>query len=115
MLPTVQINEASVDVRGNTLRLSVNASDLALVRSQEDELRGLVRELDVEFGISEPVIESVCPHRAHCWSPMRSGLSDEQFLTAGHCGYSGSNQWDHFDFGYVGTELGAMELGYREN
>lgn len=40
--------------------------------------------------------------------------SDEQFLTNGHCGYTGSNNWYHPGYGFVGAETsGSYEfLGY---
>lgn len=40
--------------------------------------------------------------------------TDEQFLTAGHCGYAGSNSWYHTGFqavngtGFVGNETGTL-------
>lgn len=34
--------------------------------------------------------------------------SDEQFLTAGHCGYSGSNSWYHTGYGLVGSEIATL-------
>jgi hypothetical protein len=34
--------------------------------------------------------------------------SDVQFVTAGHCGYSGSNNWYHQSYGYVGSEQATL-------
>jgi hypothetical protein len=60
--------------------------------------------------------DTACSTRATCYSPMKGGIqirrgstsgalctmgfhvqvgTDEQFVTAGHCGYSGSNAWYH--------------------
>ncbi len=33
---------------------------------------------------------------------------DEQFLTAGHCGYSGSNNWFHPGWGLIGSEQATL-------
>ncbi len=78
------------------------------------------------------VVEANCASREDCDYPMRGGIavrqgssagpactmgfhvrsgSDEQFLTSGHCGYSGSNTWYHAGYGSVGSELASIYVG----
>ena len=79
---------------------------------------------------AEPEVETVCSSRDTCYSPMKAGIrirkgssrsssgctmgfhiqrgSDEQFVTAGHCGWSGSNNWYHWSYGFVGSELASQ-------
>jgi V8-like Glu-specific endopeptidase len=86
---------------------------------------------------SERPVPSACNTRDDCWDPdlnlgvrVRKGSTtgsvcgmgfhiviggDEQFLTAGHCGYSGANCWYHTNLpgtsanpGRIGCELGTL-------
>lgn len=81
------------------------------------------------LGIEEPGVEAACTTRENCSSPMKAGIvirkgsttgtrctmgfnvqvgSDEQFLTSGHCGWDGSNNWYHAGFGLIGAETATQ-------
>jgi len=105
----------AVDVRANGLRVEVAPENVSRV---EAALPTLAQALDVHVRAvaGEPYVADVCQTRSNCHSPMRAGIlirkgsktgsicsqgfhvvrnGDYQFLTAGHCGYSGSNTWYH--------------------
>jgi hypothetical protein len=82
------------------------------------------------LGIEEPAVEAACTTRENCSSPMKAGIvirkgasngayrctmgfnvqvgSDEQFVTSGHCGWDGSNNWYHAGFGLIGAETATQ-------
>jgi hypothetical protein len=79
--------------------------------------------------------DTVCTWRDNCYDPFRAGIrirkgsgtsgyvcgmgfhithpsgGDEQFLTAGHCGATGSDNWYHQGFGIIGSELASLYYG----
>lgn len=103
--------------------------DLTAARREGDLLEErLGTPVTFEAAIPEP---DLCT-RDNCDSPMRAGIriykganyssysctmgfhirvgTDEQFLTSGHCGYTGSNNWYHpgYGTGFVGHELATL-------
>ena len=115
----------SVDTPANAIRIDVDPAEFAEAEKLVDEMRAAIG-VPVFIGIGERPEEAVCTNRDNCYSPMKAGIvirkgslnsntkctmgfniqvgSDEQFMTAGHCGYSGSNNWYHQGYGVVGTE-----------
>jgi len=117
----------AVDVRANRLRVKVDAASTGAVEAQ---LPSLVELLGVPITaeVGSPGIEEDCISRDDCHDPFKAGIrirkgsassssictmafhtvmggDNETFVTAGHCGYSGSNDWYHTGKGYVGEEL----------
>jgi len=131
----IELQAVGVDVAGNRLRLRVAAADLPSAAAVAAEA---ARQLSVsiEVRLAEDGSEEACTSRDNCTSPMKAGIrirqgsqystalctmnfhirigSNEQFLTAGHCGYSGSNDWYHIGYGAnkVGSELATL---YQQN
>lgn len=118
----------AVDVPANAIRIEVGLSDL-------DKAEKVIGELSSTIGVpmfatvGEKPVETACNSRDDCHSPMKAGIvirkgstnglrctmgfqiasgSDVQFITAGHCGYSGSNYWYHQGKGYVGSEQATL-------
>lgn len=129
--PTVggpEIYTVAVDEPANAIRVEVNLSDLAYAEKVINELASIIR-VPMFATVGEKPIETVCTGRENCYSPMKGGIvirkgstagarctmgfhvitgSDVQFVTAGHCGYSGSNNWYHQGYGYVGSEQTSL-------
>lgn len=124
--PEAPLYVVAVDVPENAVRLetaSPPTMDLADALS-----RALGVRVILEQRVDAP--QDACSTRDSCMSPMRAGIrirkgsttatsrctmgfhvvvsSDERFLTAGHCGYSGSDSWYHTGYGLVGGELGTL-------
>lgn len=127
LLPAVPLEGVAVDVHDGVIALAasnaVAATELAL-QQLEDQLG-----VPVEFGLDNSGVEAVCNGPDNCHTPMRAGIrirqgstsgsictmafhitknGDEQFLTAGHCGYSGSNNWYHQSYGLIGSEQATL-------
>jgi hypothetical protein len=123
-----ELINVAVDTRHNRLRLEIAGSS-------RDQLAALAPTLRLALGVPielvpgnrDSDIDATCT-RSDCIDPMRSGIvvwhqkdashigfctmgfhivrnGDKQFLTAGHCGYSGSNDWYHD--GYLPTKVGS--------
>ncbi|MCL7453319.1 MAG: S1 family peptidase, partial [Anaerolineae bacterium] len=115
-----------VDTPANAIRIDVDPVNLEEAEKLAAGV-GAAIDLPVFVAVGERPQESACTDRENCTSPMRGGIviyhtkspgvigqctmgfhiqvgSDEQFVTAGHCGYSGSNNWYHTGYGYVGNE-----------
>lgn len=105
----------SVDTPANAIRVDVAPENLETAEKFVEEVSVAIG-VPVFIGIGERPEESACTNRENCYSPMRAGIvirrgstsekictmafhvqvgTDEQFVTAGHCGYSGSNSWYH--------------------
>lgn len=131
----IELRAVGVDVAGNQLRVYVAPADVADAGPAAVQLaRGLAVAVRVQP--AEDGAEAACTDRDHCTIPMKAGIrirkgsqyseyvctmnyhivigANEQFLTAGHCGYSGSNDWYHIGYGAnkVGSELGTL---YQED
>jgi hypothetical protein len=123
-----EIYAVAVDVPANAVRIEVDATNLEIAEK-------LVSEVSITVGapifvtVGEKPIDAACNNRDDCHSPMKGGIvirkgstsgarctmgfhvvagSDVQFVTAGHCGYSGSNYWYHQGYGYVGSEQATL-------
>lgn len=118
ILPDVRLNSIGVDIVNGRLVAEVDAAALAEARRVENALG---RAIDVPIEIREGAagVDTACS-RDDCVNPLRAGAriykgathgyppdctmafhvtkwsnQDEQFVTAGHCGYGGSNSWLH--------------------
>jgi hypothetical protein len=120
-----------VDTPGNRLFVTVVSEDAPRARSKAEELTAQI-DLPVEVRLGDVGHDAACTDREHCTNPMRAGIvihrgsttsnwyctmswhihvgTDEQFLTAGHCGYGTPNQWFHQGFGAtsIGTETATV-------
>ena len=135
-VPALSIATVSVDVPANGLRVGVAGwlEDPARLAA-EATVSGV---LGVHVSLFTVVVGSdvACLTRENCHSPMKPGIlihrgsntsdwyctsswhihvgTDEQFLTAGHCGYFTPNSWYHPGFvlgvptGFVGLEMGTL-------
>lgn len=120
-----EIYALAVDTPANAVRVDVDVSNLEAAEKLAREVGASVN-LPVFVALGERPIETACTNRENCTSPMKGGIvirkgsttgvrctmgfhiqagSDERFVTAGHCGYSGSNNWYHVGWGLVGSEL----------
>jgi hypothetical protein len=139
------LTSVAVDTRGNQLIVRVDQSDFAndirgrqLESAIEEEL---ALSVVVEFEESQQA--DACTGRENCWDPdfhagavtrrgsttgtnrctmgfhvTPVGSTNRMYLTSGHCGFSGSNDWYHAGYtggspvGKIGSELGTS---YRTN
>ncbi len=122
----------SVDTPANAIRIDVAPENLETAEKFVDEVSTAVG-VPVFIGIRERSEETICVTRNNCHSPMKAGIvirkgsttssslctmafhiqvgTDEQFVTAGHCGYSGSNNWYHQGYGLIGSEQNTQYYG----
>ena len=128
--PDVRHAGTGIDVVGNGLTLSVFPEDVAEGRTAIDAVTssmGVPVVLDVQYGGDT---RDTCTDRDWCANPLQMGNmirkgsvsgtypctmgfhitigGDNQFLTAGHCGYENSNTWYHKDLGQVGGEIATL-------
>ena len=118
----------SVDTPANAIRIDVAPDNLEAADKFVERVSAAIG-VPVFIGIGEQPEETVCTNRDNCYSPMRAGIAirigsitgarctmafhiqvgtDEQFVTSGHCGYSGSNNWYHQGFGLIGSEQNTL-------
>ena len=115
--PETHLISTSVDSVGGQLVFSIDAK---AVSGAANEFARFESALGVPARLvgSSPPLDTVCTSRDNCVSPMRIGdrlykgvidshnectmafvvytnSLDAQFLTAGHCGFGGSNNWYH--------------------
>lgn len=124
--PAVRPVGFGIDARRNGLFMELVASDYDVGVKARDELEAdLGVPVTIRIGIRGH--DTHCTTRDNCHDPMRAGINiykganfssgwctmgfhitrsgDEQFVTAGHCGFSGSNSWFHPAFASaIGTE-----------
>lgn len=129
---TIPLVEVGVDTVDNAVYVAVPDSDLqaadaAVTRIGEDV------GVTISARPSLPIQLTHCSSRDHCHGPMKSGTVireqsattpsekcsmgfhvrwgsfDEQFLTAGHCGFVGWPEWFMLDFGLIGPEEDISE------
>jgi hypothetical protein len=128
--PGIQVINAGIDTIGNAVRVGVAPADVSLA-SQRAKLVALELGVPITVEAALPSIDTTCTDRDHCYSPMRPGIvirnntdtsggtctmafhivvgTDEQFMTAGHCGCAYSAvDWHHMGFGTIGNEAGTM-------
>jgi hypothetical protein len=116
----------AIDERRNQFLLR---SDVAEAPARGDLATAIGESLGVDVAVihAGPPVELVCNHPDNCYNPMKAGTrirkgstggtictmgfhiikpsnGDRELLTAGHCGYSGSNNWYHTYYGFVGAE-----------
>ncbi len=134
----------SVDTINNGLVIEVapgELDDAARVATEVTERLGM----PVVAAEAVPPLEVACTTRENCYSPMKAGTvirkgstsgagctmgfhvqvgSDEQFVTAGHCSYSGSLYWFHAgyptadclgDIGCIGSRTATQYPGSQRD
>jgi len=129
----------AVDTPANAVRIDVDPAEVAAAELLLPQLNNVLN-VPVFFGISNRPQDTACNNKEDCTGPMRAGIvirrgsttssdactmgfhievgSDIQFVTAGHCGYSGSNDWYHAGYsgnggcgtGCVGSELSSQYI-----
>ncbi len=134
--PAIRSLGFAIDERRNTLQVKVreaNASEAGSSLQRFADLLGV----DAELVVAEQGTDLVCTARNNCYSPLRAGgrihkdspgggyncamgfhitLPEPptvQFLTAGHCGHYGSDEWHHNGtycdlFGKIGNERASL-------
>ncbi len=124
--------EMAIDERANQIVVYVPAEMIAAAMAfASSATEALAVPIDVRP--SNQVDPLVCTSRDNCVDPMRGGArvrqgsetgpictmafhvvgsgGDEQFVTAGHCGYQDSNNWYHQGLpgnGFVGAETATL-------
>ncbi len=119
-----EIYVVAVDVPANAVRVEVDVANLETAEKLVNEVSSVVG-VPTFATVGEKATVATCSNRENCSSPMKGGIvirkggysgarctmgfhvysgSNIQFVTAGHCGYSGSNYWYHQGYGYVGSE-----------
>lgn len=121
--PDVPLVGVAVDTAANGLRVDVSPSSLDRINAAT-----LADEIGVSIAVAAAVPgedQQECTSRDNCHNPMEAGIrirhgsststglctmgfhivlnGNEQFLTAGHCGYTGSLSWYHQGYGLVGS------------
>lgn len=128
--PAVPVLTAGLETRRNGLVVGVSRPNVSLAH-------GIAERTAAKLGvplfvqIAEPAADTVCTDRDHCYTPLRAGVvirnntpnsggtctmgfhitigTDEQFLTAGHCGCAyTAEDWHHMGLGFIGNEAGTM-------
>lgn len=119
----------AVDTPANAIRIDVAPESLETAKTFAHEISTAIG-VPVFIGIGERPEEAVCTSRSNCYSPMRSGTvirkgsatgsyvctmgthiqvgTDEQWVTSGHCGYDGSDNWYHQGYGLIGSETNTQ-------
>jgi hypothetical protein len=131
--PDVTLFTAAVDLPNAELYFEVSPDNLMTAQSRAGSLAtALLAPVSIRAG--PPPMDTTCT-RDDCVNPMRAGIRiykgaidsvpectmsfhiqllsnfDIQFLTAGHCGYSGSNTWLHPGLSgnhVIGTEQATL-------
>lgn len=129
LAPTLPVLGVGLDTPRNGLRLVVSAQDVTVAEPRAGELSSILGvPVYLEPGLQGSDV--VCTNRDNCHTPLRGGVmirkgavgsannctmgfhirigTDEQFLTAGHCGHFGSNNWYHNGLGLIGAEAGTL-------
>lgn len=130
-LEGVRVHSASVDYPSSRLVLVVSVADLNEARSRQSEVVEALG-VPVAFRAGEAEVDASCTSRDYCSPPMQTGArirkgsstsssrctqgfhivvgSDTQFVTAGHCGAEGSDDWFHKGYGTsrIGYELATL-------
>jgi hypothetical protein len=126
-----KLHSVAIDERGN--RLLLGATPLASTQSEAlaDEL-SQVLGVDIAIFRTEESLDDACTTRASCFDPMEAGIvirqgsttgprctmafhikdvatGDREYVSAGHCGFLGSNRWYHQAYGFIGT-VGPNQL-----
>jgi len=131
--PATELLGVGLDTIGNRVLVTVAAADLPAARTAAAELE---TRLGVPIGVDagEEDRDVDCTSRNNCHDPYKAGINiykgavdgvpectmgfhirigtDEQFVTAGHCGYTGSNEWYEPVLGRIGIELDTL---YAQN
>ena len=116
VLPGIRLQRAYVDLPNGELVVEIAADDLTRVQSAT-ALLASVLGAPVEARVAAASTDATCTTRDNCANPMKAGDrlyqgaidnynectlgwevitnsgTDGQFVTSGHCGYSGSNTW----------------------
>lgn len=127
-----EIYAIAVDVPANAIRIEVDAKNLTIAENLVSQVSTIVG-VPMFATVGKQPVETACSSRHICHSPMKAGTvhrkgslnssyrctmgfhvqsgSDVQFVTAGHCSHSGSNDWYHVTYGndgYVGSKQATL-------
>lgn len=119
VLSGIRLMRASVDLSGGGIVVEVPAADLKAAQKATAALTdALGAPVSVQAAPADAT-DTTCTNRDHCVAPSKAGIrlykgaidnynectlgwmvttwssGDGQFVTAGHCGYGGSNSWLH--------------------
>lgn len=119
----------AVDTRDNEVEYRFLATDIAGAEAYLDDMRSHLG-VSVSFVAEEAGSDTACQARDNCHDPFRAGQfvrranqtgfrctmgfhieingTNDQFLTAGHCGYSGSDDWYANNYGLIGDERATL-------
>lgn len=119
---------ATLDTIANRVTVLVDPSFVTRAEVLETELSSLLG-VPVSIGSGYPAEAEACSSRDNCTNPIKSAVlirkgsntgspctmafqiiknGDIQFLTAAHCATSGSNNWYHKGYGYLGNEQQSL-------
>jgi hypothetical protein len=131
--PGTKLQGAGLDIRENRVLFEVDAVDLDAVAGVAGALEAAMGvRVGVEARVDQENADTSCTSRDHCVSPSRAGTriykgfidnfnectmafhvitngGDVEFVTAGHCGYGGSNNWYLKDGTGDGLFLGSEQ------
>ncbi len=133
ILPSTQLLSVGIDTMRNRLLFVVVRRDLAEAEARSNLVEAeLAVPIGLEAGEQDQDVD--CTSRNHCHDPYKTGINiykgvvdsvpectmgfhirigtDEQFVTAGHCGYTGSDEWFEPVLGRIGIELATL---YAQN
>lgn len=131
--PTLRLQGAGVDIKQNRVLFEVAPVDLEGAQGILAALEALLGvRVGVEARAEEEYMDTSCTSRDSCFSPTKAGTEiykgaidsvsectmafhvvcddgDIEFVTAGHCGYGGSNNWYIKDGTSDGLLLGSEQ------
>lgn len=131
--PAIGLVSVGIDTMNNRLLVAVRSADLVEAQTAAADLE---TELAVPVALTagEEDQDVDCTSRNHCHDPYKTGINtykgavdsvpectmgfhirigtDEQFVTAGHCGWGGSDEWFEPVLGRIGIELATL---YAQN
>jgi hypothetical protein len=133
MSPAVDLLEVGVDVWTNSIRVGFGPADVALAARTAPHLSATLG-VPVQVALAALPTLQDCTNRDHCYSPMKTGIrvrqasptssiictmgfhvtkaGDPQRLTAGHCIFTGVDNWYHRDYpvdgGLIGLKLQSL-------
>jgi hypothetical protein len=130
LLPGVRVEEMSIETIDNLISIVTDPDDLDLARAAVGKV-GPPLGVEIQAIAGGPVRLTACTSRLTCFNPMDTGVflgrggtlaqqlectmgfhvrytsTDNQWLTAGHCGFVGPNDWYMTGFtgnGFIGYE-----------
>jgi hypothetical protein len=117
LLPGIRLMRVSTDLPGGGIVVEVAAEDLKAAQEATAALTDALGAPVTVQAAPADAVDTACTNRDHCVSPVKAGIrlykgaidnynectlgwmvdyfTDGQFVTSGHCGWSGSNKWLH--------------------